>query len=91
LAVVLSGIALGQGADRYVAPPTVAASAATAVFDLLADPGELVDVAASYPTVMAALQSELDLAVAAATPTPADAIDIDPALREQLRSLGYIQ
>ena len=61
------------------------------LFDLLTDPAEQIDQAARHPTVVAALEAEIERLISAATPMPTDSIEIDDDLREQLRSLGYIQ
>jgi arylsulfatase A-like enzyme len=60
-----------------------------ALFDLRADPRELVDLAASRPEVVAALGAALDAWDAGASPPPAS-FDADAAVTEQLRALGYL-
>lgn len=64
---------------------------ANQLFDLLVDPAEKIDFAARYPVVVASLEARLESRLTSTPPMASEAIELDPALREQLRSLGYIQ
>jgi arylsulfatase A-like enzyme len=76
---------------RIYGPP-VSAFGAEQLYDLRADPGELHDVAAEKPEQVAKLRDELDRRLAAMGPRPVvKAAPVDPALREQLRALGYTE
>jgi arylsulfatase A-like enzyme len=60
------------------------------LYDVRADPGEKVNLAASRPQELAQLRSQLAAydTDAATVPTPAP-VEMDPATRERLRALGY--
>ncbi len=60
------------------------------LFDLAADPGERVDVAAAHPEAVAALRRLLAEATAAGPVAPAPAAEPDRRLLEELRALGYV-
>ena len=63
------------------------------LFDLGADPGELRDLAAAEPALATALRTRLaEIVAAAAKGAPeGESGEFDPATRERLRALGYVQ
>lgn len=65
------------------------------VFDLLTDPAERHPVEAEHPAVLARLARDLKRLMEASRATaarvaPGDATSLDPATRERLRALGYL-
>ena len=63
-----------------------------ALFDLIADPGETVDMSAQRADVLAELSTRLAAWMRATEAEPGTARErtIDPDLREQLGGLGYL-
>jgi arylsulfatase A-like enzyme len=61
------------------------------LFDLGADPGELVDTAARRPEAVAALRVELDRFRAARGAGGGDSVTLTPEQVERLKSLGYLR
>ena len=62
-----------------------------ALYDLAADPVERRDVSAEHPHVKAALDANLAVIRSHSALGDADPIELDEALRRELRDLGYIQ
>jgi len=62
-----------------------------ALYDLAADPIERHDVSAEHPHVRAALDANLAVIRSHSALSDADPIELDEALRRELRDLGYIQ
>ena len=62
-----------------------------ALYDLAADPVERRDVSAEYPHVKAALDANRAVIRSYSALSDADPIELDDALRRELRDLGYIQ
>ncbi len=62
-----------------------------ALYDLAVDPIERRDVSAEYPHVKAALDANLAVIRSHTALADADPIELDEALRRELRDLGYIQ
>ncbi len=61
------------------------------LYDLVADPGELTNVAAANPEVVARLLSRLEDILAQANPASQDArAEVDAATRARLEALGYL-
>ena len=65
--------------------------APTQLYDLAADPGETMNLAATRPDVLARLRADLSqtLALAERAAVGGQQADLDPAFRERLRQLGY--
>ena len=63
-----------------------------ALFDLSADPGELIDVAATQADEVADLRRRL-AALSAARPVPptVPTVVVEPTTEERLRALGYVE
>lgn len=61
------------------------------LYDVVADPGELNDLAARRPEVVEQLRSEMERLITSAPATPSGAeVPIDAETREQLQALGYM-
>jgi arylsulfatase A-like enzyme len=80
---------LRKGGFKLVFVPHAARPADWLLFDLAADPGELDDAGSRFPEVRDALRRELEVWMAEDTGEERD-YHIGKEVREQLRSLGYV-
>jgi hypothetical protein len=62
------------------------------LFNLAADPAETVDIAQRESDVLTQLRSQYQaLSTRRQRPRPLEPLDLDPATRESLRALGYVE